>query len=429
MPSARRVGGSETSQGCSFSSIMFVGVFVARPGQPAFCWWRRALYGPIVVIATVLLLTAAGEVATRLLHLVLPSFRSAPFRQYDSRLGVSLIPNTRVVHRRGCFDGEVATNQWGMRDGGRAIENPDRHLRIALLGDSIVEGAHVKPDEVMNIRMEGLLRARGYPDAEVLNFGVAGIGTTQELLIYQESVRQFHPDVVVLVFCGNDVMNNSSAIQPKAYGIHTWFAPYYNPGSDGELIFVPVRQRTFGGPRSFLERHSTLFYYLGRIWARVNLPLYTWEGVPMYFGVFGDPPDPEWANAWLITERVLTLLNETVSQDGPRFIVLGLPDAYRIDPHWRERLQSELGKIPPSFRTDNVEKRLVQIASRNNIPLDHLGPYFESYRNKHGLQWPYFSLTCDPHYSALGHEVCAEAIVEKLEQHQLLPATAGSPRQ
>lgn len=400
-----------------------------RPWPREVSGWKRPLYGTILAVLSVLVLAVLGEAATRILPLVFPLFRSARFRQYDSRLGVSLIPNTHVLHRRGCFEGEVKINQWGMRDRSRTIENPDRHFRITLLGDSIIEGVHVRPDEVMNIRMEALLRAKGYADAEVLNFGIAGIGTTQELLIYQENVRRFHPDLVVVMFCSNDVMNNSSVVESKAYGIHTWYAPYFHLGPHGELVLVPVQRRALGGPRSFLESHSALLYYLERIWARVNLPLYTWEGVPMYFGVFGDPPDAEWANAWLITERVLTLLNETVSRDGPRFIVLDLPDTYRIDPQWRKRLQSELGKIPPSFRADNVEKRLGQIASRNNIPLDVLGPYFESYRDKHALQWPFFSLTCDPHFSALGHEVCAEAIVEKLEQHQLLPAVAHGQRQ
>jgi len=395
-----------------------------RPRPLESSRWKRPLYGSILAIGALMVLGMLGEAATRALPLVLPSFRSAPFRQYDSRLGVSLIPNTRVVHRRGCFEGEVVTNEWGMRDRSRTIQNPDHHLRIALLGDSIIEAVHVKPDEVMNIRMEKLLQDKGYRNAEVLDFGIAGIGTTQELLIYKDRVRQSHPDLLVLVFCSNDVMNNSSVIESKAYGIHTWYAPYYDLGPKGELVFVPVQGRTFGGVRSFLESRSTLVYYLERIWARVNLPLHTWEGVPIYFGAFGDPPDSDWAKAWLITERLLTLLNDTIPRDGPKLIVLASPDGHRTDPDWRERMRREFGHIPPSFRADNVERRLGQIASRNRILLDVLGPYFEAYRNRHDLQWPYFSLTCDSHFSALGHEVCAEAIVEKLEQHRLLGAVA-----
>ena len=381
---------------------------------------RRALYGAVLAIVTFLAVLTLGETAARMLTLVVPSFRSAPFRQYDPRFGISLIPNKRVPHHRGCFQGEVATNEWGMRDRNRTRENPDHHLRIALLGDSVIEGVHVKPDEVMNIRMEGLLNSKGYRNAEVLNFGVEGIGTTQELMIYKERVRQFQPDIVVLLFVYNDVMNNSSVIEPKAYGIHTWYAPYYNLGPNGELVFVPVQRRVLGGLRAFFESHSVLVYYLERIWARVNFPLYTWEGVPVYFGVFGDPPDVEWRNAWLITEKLLVLLNETVSQDGPKFIVLVSPDFYGVDPNWRQRMLKEFGRVPPTFRLGNVENRLGDIARRNNIPLEGLGSYFESYRDEHNLQWPYFSLSCDPHFSALGHEVIAEAIVEKLEQHQLL---------
>ncbi len=121
-------------------------------------------------------------------------------------------------------------NRWGMRDRDRSLEKQPGQFRIALLGDSAIEGVHVKPDEVVNIKMEKLLAEKGYANAEVLNFGVAGIGTTQELLIYKERVRQFRPDLVILLFVGNDVMNNSSTLQPKAYGIHTWYAPYLRPG-------------------------------------------------------------------------------------------------------------------------------------------------------------------------------------------------------
>jgi lysophospholipase L1-like esterase len=384
------------------------------------CGGRRALYGAVLTVVTFLVLVTVGEATARIAALVVPSFRSVSFRQYDPTFGTSLIPNKRVPHHRGCFQGEVVTNGWGMRDRPRTRENPDHHLRIALLGDSVIEGVHVKPDEVMNIRMERLLTSKGYRNAEVLNFGVAGIGTTQELLIYKEHVRRFQPDIVVLVFVGNDVMNNSSVIESKAYGIHTWYAPYYNLGPNGDLVFVPVQRRVFGRLRAFLERHSVLMYYLERLWARVNLPLYTWEGVPMYFGVYGDPPDVQWKTAWLITEKLLVLLNETVSQDGPRFIVLVSPDAYGIDPDWRQRMVKEFGRVPPDLRLDNVENHLSDIARRNSIPLELLVPYFESYRDKHNLQWPYFSLSCDPHLSALGHEVSAEAIVEKLEQRGFL---------
>lgn len=388
---------------------------------------KKLAFGVIYAIFMVLSVLGLGELALRVLPL--GSFKSAPFRRYDPDVGIALIPNTHVIHRRGCFAGEVQVNRWGMRDRDRNLEKQPGEFRIALLGDSVVEGVHVKPDEVVTTRMEKLLAEKGYPNTEVLNFGVEGIGTTQELLIYKQRVRQFRPDLVILLFVGNDVMNNSSTLQPKVYGIHTWYAPYYDVGSDGSLIFRPVEPRRFNRVRSWLERYSLLTYYLERIWLRVNIPLYKWEGNPIEWGVYGDPPDPEWERAWLVTEKVLALLKNTVTSDNTRFVVLAWPDSSRIDPDWRERLTREIGKIPPSFSPHMGEDRLRQIAARNDITLDFLYAYFQNYRDSHNLQWPYFAFTCDPHYSSLGHKVLAEAIVQKLEEHHMLPAAPESPKE
>lgn len=400
---------------------------MSAPAQTSSPSRRRIPHAFLLAGASLLLIAFLGEAITRTLPLVFPSFQSGRFRQYDPSLGISLIPNRMVTHRRGCFEGKIVTNEWAMRDRSRALANPDRHLRIALLGDSVIEGAHVYPDQVVNVRMETLLQRRGHRNAEVLNFGMAGIGTTQELLLFESRVRRFHPDIVVLLFVTNDVMNNSSIIQPKAYGLHTWFAPYYTLGPQGQLVFVPVQRRAFPRSRSFLENHSALAYYLERIWARVNAPPHLWEGVPLQFAVFSDPPpDADWRDAWRVTEQVLTCLANAVARDGPAFIVLVDPDPYRIDPSWRDRFEMQFGRVPPSFRLDHIERRLKIIASRNNIPFDVLAPYFEEYRDAHGLQWPYFQLPCDQHYSVLGHEVLAEAIVDALAQHRILPAVAPS---
>lgn len=391
---------------------------------------KRLLFGGIYALLMVFSFWCLGEVFLRAVSLHFVSLKSAPFRQYDPDIGISLIPNVKVTHERGCFKGEVAVNRWGMRDRDRSPEKSLDELRIALLGDSAIEGAHVRPDEVVNIRMEKLLKDKGYKNAEVLNFGVEGVGTTQEFLIYKQRARRFHPDLVVLVFTDNDVMNNSSTLQPKAYGIHTWYCPYFDLGPGGNLVFRPVEPRPFNRARSFLEAHSEVMHYLERMWARVNLPFYnyTWHGIPVMWGGYGDPPDGEWGRAWLVTEKVMALLHQTVSDDGAKFVVMSWPGFYRIDPDWERRFTKKVGRLPPDFKPISMEVRLKEIADRNHITLDFLYPYLQAYRDAHRLEWPYFSFTCDPHYSALGHQVIAEAIVQKLEEHHLLPERVDSPK-
>jgi lysophospholipase L1-like esterase len=385
---------------------------------------KKLLSRVTYVLIELLLCLGLGELALRFLPL--GKYRSGPFRQYDPVIGLSLIPYKHLVHSRGCFQGEVSINRWGMRDRERTLEKPPGEFRIAMIGDSAVEAVQVKPDELVNIRMEQLLRDSGYNNVEVMNFAVEGIGTTQELLLYKEKVRPFHPDLVLLMFSSNDVFNNSSTLQPKVYGIHDWYCPYFDLAPDGELVFKPVEPRRFNKLRSYLESHSLLVYYLERVWFSVDITRYTWGGLRLYYGTYSDDPlDEEWRQAWQVTGKVLGMMRDTVTADGARFMVLAWPFECDIDQDCEQRLIKQYGRIPPSFKPFKPEQRLKEIADTGNIALDFLAPYMQAYRDQHHLQWPYFGFTCDPHYTALGHEVAAEAVIQRLEEHQLLPPLAG----
>src|ERR1700730_940765 len=303
-------------------------------------FYKNVLFGLAYALFMVVTLALLGEVALRVLPL--GKFRSAPFRQYDSQLGVSLIPNMKVTHSRGCFTGKIETNRWGFRDRERILEKPPGEFRIALIGDSVVEGVHVNPDQVMNIQIEQLLQAKGYKNVEVMDFGIEGIGTTTELVMYQDRIRQFHPDLVILTVSDNDITNNSSTLQPKSYGIHTWYSPYYNLGADGELVFQPVEHRSLNGLVTFLERHSYLAYYIERIWFRADFNTYKWHTLPVYFGSYSDDPlDPEWQSAWTVTEKVMAKMRDTVEADGAKFVVVPWTNFSDLHTGWRERLSQQ----------------------------------------------------------------------------------------
>lgn len=389
--------------------------------------WKKIFYGCISTILVLLFLLILAEGALHVLVVFVPRFRSAPFRQYDPVIGEALIPNKSVVHARGCFRGLVVTNQWGERDRERTIEKPAGTLRIALIGDSVVEAAQVKPDEVLNIQMEKMLAASGRKNVEVMAFGVEGIGTTQELLLYNQKVRQFHPDIVLLLFVDNDVMNNSSTIQPRTYGVHTWYAPYYNLGPDGQLVLQPVQPKFLGAFGTFLENHSLAVYYLEHIWERADIGSGKWEGIPLIWGTYGDPPDEEWSQAWLITEKVLKKMQDTVEADGAKFVVIKAPSFSEVQLDFRERLEKEVGTIPPNFNAFVMQPRLQAIADRQHVAIDFMAPYMKAYEEAHHLTYPYFSMTCDTHWSPMGHVVAAETILQELDQRHLLPPPETSP--
>jgi hypothetical protein len=385
---------------------------------------KRLLFQVISVILSFVLLACVGEVLLRVLPL--GRFRSSPFRQYDPIIGISLIPNMRVVHSRGCFTGLVETNRWGFRDRDRTLEKPPGDFRIALIGDSAVEAVHVQPGEVINIQMEKQLQQEGYKNIEVMNFAVEGIGTTQELLMYKERVRQFHPDLVLILFSENDIFNNSSTLQPKIYGIHTWYAPYNDLDQIGNLVFRPVDKRPFNYLSSYLERHSYLFYYLERTWLKIDPKLYKWHGLYLGYEVYADGPvNQEWGQAWLVTEKTLALTRQAVEADGATFALVEQPDVYVLDPQWREHMMTSEGKVPSEFNPPKFFERFHEITAKAGVTLVSLIPYMQAYSTEHHLHPPYFSLPCDPHYSALGHKVAAGALVQALQKDHLIPPPPG----
>jgi lysophospholipase L1-like esterase len=103
-------------------------------------------------------------------------------------------------------------NSLGFRDREHAIEKPPGTYRILVLGDSITQGFGIEAtDDVFTAVLETKLRTEGV-NAEVLNFGVSGYNTEQEVETLREKGVQFDPDLVVLAFCANDTAPASRKI-------------------------------------------------------------------------------------------------------------------------------------------------------------------------------------------------------------------------
>jgi len=96
---------------------------------------------------------------------------------------------------------QINTNSNGYRDLERTTHKPDNTIRIALLGDSMVEALEVPFDKTAGHLLEKKLNndlEAFSPNYEVLNFGTGAFGITQSLQTYTEIAKNYNPDYVFI---------------------------------------------------------------------------------------------------------------------------------------------------------------------------------------------------------------------------------------
>ncbi len=364
----------------------------------------------------------AMEVGVRALHLV-----PDRFWQYDEVLGTRLIAGkegwwTQEDHE---FVVPVRINSLGLRDHERVLAKPAGVERVLLVGDSHVEALQVPLEESVGPQLEERLRGVG-GDVEVVSAGVSGYGTAGELLLFRNLGWKFDPDLVLLAFYpGNDVKNNSPLLE-KA------LVPEYS--ADGALLRIAGSKPRPGG-KSWIGRSAAYRYMRKLILTRqpriaallVKLHLMKStairtedapEGVPLDYWVYADPPAPEWADAWLYTERLLDDFRGAVADRGARFAVMIVPARDVVD----AKSWAALQQIYPQMKTatwnpEMPTARILEWCRTRDVACLNLAPIFRLARD--GGSTP-LHFVHDGHWTAAGHALAAEAAAEFIGVETLL---------
>ncbi len=162
---------------------------------------RSAALGAASVVFTLLVVEAVFRVARVPVGTV--QINRATVRRSDNpRLRFELRPGG--VARA---EVEYHVNDLGLRGPETTISKPPGVRRVAVLGDSIAFGYWVADEQGFARQLETLLNAPGAVDGrvEVLNFGVPGYNLEQEIEALRAKVLAFSPDLVVVLFCLNDL--------------------------------------------------------------------------------------------------------------------------------------------------------------------------------------------------------------------------------
>lgn len=175
------------------------------------CARRRRLWQNLLVLlfATALSLVLA-EGTTRLFFsgriLLFPRYHTdATYGEYRIR---RLRPNSEFWHTSIDGSWEFTINAQGFRANRNfAYEKPEGVLRVVTLGDSQTQGFEVRQGRTYSAVIENYLN-RHDVKAEVLNTGVSGFGTAEELIFLENEGVKYNPDFVVLGFYANDLEDN-----------------------------------------------------------------------------------------------------------------------------------------------------------------------------------------------------------------------------
>lgn len=130
------------------------------------------------------------------------SLRSILFAHPNEQMIFDLRPNLNVQ-----FQGvPVTTNSCGLRSPELPVAKSSGVVRIALLGDSFAFGWGVRQEESFAAVLERELSTIIGPDrrVEVINLGVPGYSTFQEVARLEEIGLDFQPDLILVYFIVND---------------------------------------------------------------------------------------------------------------------------------------------------------------------------------------------------------------------------------
>jgi lysophospholipase L1-like esterase len=216
---------------------------------------RSILINLSLIIISTLIALFLSEIALRLIGLnpLYVSPERDRFWKYDSLLGWAHEPGQEGILETPQFRSVVRINENGLRDRRHSYERQNDIERILVLGDSFAWGYGVEESERFSQLLEKSL------DVEVINAGVSGYSTDQELLWYKNEGIKYETDLVILVIAGNDVGDNDRQLVSTIY---------YKPKfviEEGQLVpkGYPVPKTSPQGRFIYsLSQRSALAYFL-----------------------------------------------------------------------------------------------------------------------------------------------------------------------
>lgn len=310
------------------------------------------------------------------------SGRQPIWTDFDARRGWTLKPGEysyidlfvfRQVH--------VSINNLGLRNRPLSLKVPEGVERISVVGDSFVFAAPLNEQDGLTGRLQSLLGI----SREVVNIGIPGYGTGQELLLIEDLLsRGYDPgSKILVVFFPNDMQDNLGL--DASTNERDSIRPAFNISPSGALeVESAVRLQQASSSRSRLLQRS-LFYSFLRSSVMYAAMAHPWMieaaerfgmnvALPRTPGIIAGWYSAGWLERWKRTEAIL---NYTVRRmrdlTSAEIVLVYMPSPFQIEQVFRRMVESRAGGDVRYrallLESDRPQRVLRQFAEGHHVPL------------------------------------------------------------
>lgn len=351
----------------------------------------------LLVLATVF----AVVVAEVFVRVVMP-FGTATAHQDSYGLFMHYPGITRYLPRH---DQRITINSAGMRDREHSLEKADGTFRILVLGDSFMEAYQVAFEDAFSSLIERGLNERA-PDRveiEVINAGVSGWGTDDQLRYLTRYGLEYEPDfVLVAMTLHNDVSDN--------------LRQYWRTIRDGQLV---DRNRP---PLPWLEYKVLQFkaflsvrFQVVQLWRQVRRGAesnQTNDELNAHvLDLFREPGPERIQYGYQLTELLLEEMASVTRENGIPMALVLLPIEYQLsDESFASTIVSAVGA--DSVSSEKPQDVVKAVAATLDVQVIDLLPAF---RARAAQQVEPMYIAGDGHWNESGHVLAADVVIAELD--------------
>ena len=364
---------------------------------------RRLLANLFVAALALLVALAAGELFLRV-------FRPYELGLWESRRDGLVLLRPGLDTALAGADHRVRTNDLGLRDVEHSLAKPAGTLRIVLLGDSFMEALQVPFEESFPNLLASSLEASGGRPVEVVNAGVSGWGTDDQLTWLHTTGLALEPDLVLVAMTlHNDVSDN------LALEWHTFEAGRLRERPRpllSEPQYLELRAK------GFLASHFHVYQALARAWRSRGVRDAAQTLDEHVAGLLAFAPPPQIELGWELTEALLDEMERTAEQGGARLAVFLIPLWIQVEPQYLEGFLRRHALPRAALSVGAPQERMARWGESRGVPVFDLLPAFAAANAAEGSR---LYLERDGHWSAQGHRLAAEQVAAQLALRGLAP--------